>query len=57
MLSIRDFSGEDHYKFCRNAYDDARYYLKNCGIPRDKIDLYLIKESKKTIEIFKKYLT
>ena len=56
MLNIREFVGEEHYKFCRSEYDNARYFLKNCGIPKDKYDIFLIKEAKKTTEVFKKYV-
>jgi hypothetical protein len=53
--TLRDFVGEEHYKFCRREFDISRQYLKNCGKPKDWYDLFLIKFHKETCQIFSKY--
>jgi len=56
-MTLREFSGEEHYKFARQEFDNARQYLKNCGKPKDNVDIFMIGFHRQTCEVFKKYLT
>lgn len=55
MLSYRDFCGEEHYKWGKQEYDNARHYLKTCGKPKDDYDVWLIKFHKETEGLFQRY--
>jgi len=55
MLKLREFVGEEHYIFCKQEYDSARVYLKNCGKPLDLYDRILIKFHKDTVRLFRNY--
>ena len=48
----REIIGEEHFKFIKTQYDEARNYLKNCGKPKDEYDRFMIDHYK---EISKRY--
>lgn len=55
-MLLREFVGEEYYKWARQEYDTARNYLKHCGKPEDKYDVCLLKIYKETVNIFRKYV-
>ena len=48
----RELIGEDHFKFMKSQYDDARHHLNTCGRPNNDGDRHMINHYK---EITKKY--
>ena len=57
LLPPNEFFDKDYYKFIKQTFDAARYYLKTCGKPKDEIDVWFIKEAKFTVNLLKKWVT
>ncbi len=42
LLTDRVFLGDEFFKFCQKEYEEARRFLKNCGRPKDDVDIFWI---------------
>jgi len=52
ILQTRDFNGAEFHAYCQQQYDEARRFLKGCGKPKDKFDLFFIEKYKTDSAIF-----
>lgn len=46
ILSNREFYGEEFYVRRQQEYEEARRFLKNCGRPKDDVDIFWIQSYK-----------
>lgn len=56
-MNKREFLGEEFYIWCLKEYETARYFLKNCGRPKDAVDEWFIQEAKFSSMFYKRLIT
>lgn len=42
IISNREFYGDEFYVRRQQDYEEARRFLKNCGRPKDDVDIFWI---------------
>ena len=52
MLTNKEYYGAEFHAFRQQEHDKARVFLKNCGKPKDDIDMFLINMNRETVHIF-----